>query len=99
MAVTYRMDLALVVGSLGFVLAGVVAFLARRIGSRVVALAWLGVLAFVATVFGLLSAGYSDGAMSAWYWGDAARFVWLPAAVAIAAGAAVGWLAGARRLP
>lgn len=97
MAVTIGAELAIVVGSLGFGLAALVAFLARRIGSPIVALAWMGVLAFVALVFGALSAGYSDGAMSAWYWGEAARYVWLPAGVAILAGAGLGWVAGSRR--
>jgi hypothetical protein len=91
------MDLALIVGSLGFAVSAVVAFLARRLGSRGVALAWLGVLAFVTLVFGALSAGYSDGAVSAWHWDEAARYVWLPGALAILAGGAAGWALGARR--
>ncbi len=97
MAVTFGAQLAIVVGALGFALAALVAFLARRIGSRAVALAWMGVLAFVALVFGALSAGYSDGATTGWYWGEAARYVWLPAGGAILAGAGLGWVAGSRR--
>jgi hypothetical protein len=97
-AVTFGGGLAIAVAALGVGLAALVAFVARRIGSRAVALAWMGVLAFVALVFGALSAGYSDGAADTrWYWGEAARYVWLPAGAAILAGAALGWAAGARR--
>ena len=98
MAVTFGAELAVVVGALGFALAALVAVLARRIGSRAVVLAWMGVLAFVALVFGALSAGYSDGASDTrWYWAEAARYVWLPAALAILGGAGLGWTAGPRR--
>jgi len=96
-AVIFGAELAWVVGTLGFALAAVVGFLARRIGSRAVAVAWMGVLAFVALVFGLLSAGYADGGATVWDWGASARHVWLPAAIAILAGAGLGWAAGAAR--
>ena len=97
MAMMFGAKLAWVVGALAFALAAAVGFLARRIGSRAVVLAWMGVLAFVALVFGLLSAGYVESNQTYWYWGEAARYVWLPAGVAILTGAALGWAAGSRR--
>ena len=97
MAAAFELEVAMVVGGLGFALAAAVAFFARRIGSRAVAAAWMAVLAFVALIFGLLSAGFVDGSTTVWNWGAAASYVWIPAAAAILVGGLLGWTFGARR--
>ena len=99
MAAAYGLGLGIAVGGLGFVLATLGAFLARRFGTPLDAFAGLALLAFVALVLGLLSAGSVEGTTTIWNWGAVAAFVGLPAAGGTLIGGLVGWTAGARREP
>jgi hypothetical protein len=97
MAAIHGIGLGIAAGGLGFLLATLVAFLTGRFGTRLDALAGMVLLAFIALVFGLLSAGIVEGDTTIWNWGAAAAYVWLPASAGILVGGFVGWTAGAPR--